>query len=240
MELLFFIIIITFACFLQGIVGFGFALIAAPLVLIFLEKETVVSSMLIVGIIINGFLIKKIQKPVNYKIIAFLFLASLIGMPLGIRILNTIPMNSMKVLVGTLVIIFAIILSFQKIRLPKSDFLTLIAGFISGLLNTSTSMSGPPAVLLLTGENLQKDEFRKTLACFFFLMSVVSLTLFITNKIITFQRVIFGLISIPLVFLGAFLGDKMATKMPQKIFRFLVLGIVFLSGLYTIFSGLKY
>ncbi len=238
MVILFFIIIITFACFLQGIVGFGFALLAAPLLFIFLEKETVVSAMLIIGVIINFFLIKKIKKSVGYKRIPLLFLASLVGMPIGIWILSTITMNSMKVLVGALVIVFASILSFGKIRLPKSNFLALLSGFISGILNTSTSTSGPPAVLLFTGENLPKEEFRKTLAHLFFLMSVASLCLFIVNKIITVKGVILGFISIPFVLLGAFLGDKLTEKVSQKFFRILVLGIIFLSGLYCLFSGL--
>lgn len=237
MELIFFIIIITLACFLQGIVGFGFALLAAPLALIFLEKETVVSIMLIIGVIINSFLIKKIQNPVDYKRISFLFLASLVGMPLGIRILSSISMDSMKILVGTLVIVFASIIFFEKIRLPKTGFLTFLVGFISGILNTSTSTSGPPAVLLLTGENLPKEEFRKTLAYLFFLMSVTSLCLFIANKIITTKGTIFGLISIPFVLLAAFLGDRIAKKVSQKLFRILVLATVFLSGFYCIFSG---
>lgn len=238
MEILFFIITITLACFLQGIVGFGFALIATPLALIFLEKEAVVSSMLIVGLALNGFLAKKIQKPVNFRLVIPLFLTSLVGMPVGVWVLKTISMNLMKVLVGSLVIIFTIILYFAKVKIPESNLFSTITGFFHGLLNTSTGMSGPPVVLLLAGQNLPKNEFRKTLASFFFGTGIISITLFIINQIITLQRASFGLISIPLVFLAGFLGDKMAGKVPQKLFKVLALGTLFLSGLYGIFSGL--
>jgi len=238
MEAFLFIITITLACFLQGVVGFGFALVATPLALIYLEKETVVSSMLVISVVLNGFLTKKIKKPVNFKQVIPLFLASLVGMPVGIWILKAIPINLMKVLVGSLAIISTVILYFGKFRLPQKKFLTAIAGFASGFLQTSTSMSGPPVVLLLAGQKLPKKEFRKTLVSFFFLMGIVSISLFFVSQIITLERVSFGLISIPFVFLAGFLGDKVATRVPQKVFRFLALGVVSLSGLYSIFSGL--
>lgn len=239
MEFLLFIITISLACFLQGVVGFGFALVATPLALIYLEKEAVVSSMLVVSLALNGFLTKKIRQPINSRLITLLFLASLVGMPIGVWVLKTIPMNLMKILVGSLAIIFTIILYFTKPRLPKNDLLSTMAGFFSGLLNTSTSMSGPPVVLLLAGQNLPKNKFRKTLVTFFFLMAIVSITLFITNQIITFKRASFGLVSLPFVFLAGFLGDKIAAKVPKKLFMLLALGTVFLSGFYGIFSGLK-
>jgi len=100
-------------------------------------------------------------------------------------------------------------------------------------------MSGPPTVLYLAGLNFPKNEFRKTLATFFFSMIIVSITLFITNQIITFKRASFGLVSLPFVFLAGFLGDKIAIKVPQKLFKILTLEIVLLSGLYNTISGLR-
>jgi len=49
-----------------------------------------------------------------------------------------------------------------------------VAGFFSGLLNTSTSMSGPPVLILLAGQGLPKDQFRRTLVSFFFVSGLVA------------------------------------------------------------------
>jgi len=238
-ELLLFIITISFACFLQGIIGFGFALVATPLALIYLEKETVVSSMLIVSLALNGFLVKKIRRPIDSRLVIPLFLASLIGMPIGVWVLKTISMDLMKILVGSLAIVFTLILYFTKSRLPKNNLLSITAGFISGLLNTSTSMSGPPVVLFLASQDLSRNKFRKTLAAFSFLMAIVAIALLANSQVLTFGRAGFALTSLPFVLLAGFLGNKVAAKVSKKLFMLLALGVVLLSGFYGIFSGLK-
>lgn len=83
MEAFLFVITIAVACLLQGILGFGSALVATPLALIFLDKETVVSSMVVIGIALNGFLAPRIREPMSFRPVLLLFLASLVGMPIG-------------------------------------------------------------------------------------------------------------------------------------------------------------
>lgn len=238
MTLSFFILITTLACFFQGITGFGFALIATPLTLIFLDKETVVCSMLVISVVLNGLLIRKIKQAVNWRLISLLFVTSLIGLPFGLWTLQHISLDLLKILVGSLSIIFALCFYLRNIRLPKNNWLTAFVGFTSGFLTTSTTMSGPPVVLLLTGQNLTKDQIRKNLVVFFFLMSVCSVILFLINKIVTVPRISFGLISLPFVMLAGLMGNKIVNRIPQKIFRRLILGFIFFSGVYCIFSGL--
>jgi len=238
MEVFLFVITITFTCVLQGIVGFGSALVATPLALIFLDKETVVSSMVIIGIALNGFLVARIREPISYRPALLLFLASLLGMPIGVRVLTAIPMHWMKVLVGSLVVLFTVVLRFGGLRLPQDGVLTMIAGFLSGILSTSTSMSGPPVLILLAGQGLPKDRFRKTLASFFLVLGLVSALFLIADGVMTLGRARYGLVSIPGVFLAAFVGDKIAARVPQRAFRVLALATLFLAGMYSIVSGL--
>jgi uncharacterized membrane protein YfcA len=238
MELFFFVTTIAVACLLQAIVGFGSGLIAIPLSLIYLDKETVVSSMLIVGIALNGLLVGRIRQPISYRLVIILFLPSLAGMPVGVWVLKTMPMNLMKILVGCLVVLFTFMLYFHKITFPKNNLLTPIAGFLSGLLKTSTTMAGPPVLILLAGQKLPKDEFRKTLVSFFLAMGLVSIALFIVNRIMTLQRASFGLVSIPFVVLAGLLGNRIAAKVPQRPFELLALATAFVAGIYNIFSGL--
>lgn len=93
MEALVFATTIIFACLLRGILGFGSALVATPLALIFLAKETVVSSMVVIGIALNGFLVARIREPISFRPVLLLLLASLLGMPIGLWVLTAIPMD---------------------------------------------------------------------------------------------------------------------------------------------------
>jgi uncharacterized membrane protein YfcA len=65
MEIFLFVITITLACLLQAIVGFGSALVATPLAPFYLGNETVVSSMLVVGVAPRGPLADTIQEAVH-------------------------------------------------------------------------------------------------------------------------------------------------------------------------------
>lgn len=238
MEVVIFLLVVALACLVQGVLGFANALVATPLALIFLQKETVVSSMLVVGLAVNAFMAARICEPINYRPVFFLFLASLLGMPFGVWVLTTIPINWMKLLVGTLVVVFTVLLQFGKLKLPHSGVLTTVAGFLSGLLNTSTSMAGPPVLILLAGQNLPKDQFRKTLVSFFFLSGLVASVVLILSGVMTLSRARYGLISIPVVFAAAFIGDKIAARVPQRPFRALALATLFAVGVYSVVSGL--
>ena len=55
MHVALFCAVIAFASLIQGIPGFSKSLLAVPLALIFLPKETVVSSSLMVRVSLNGY-----------------------------------------------------------------------------------------------------------------------------------------------------------------------------------------
>lgn len=238
MEVVLFVITITVACLLQAVIGFGSALLATPLALMYLDKETVVSSMLVVGPVLNGYLAVRIREQIDWKLVGLLLLASVVGAPLGLLVLKTISISLMKVVVGSLVVIFTAALYFGRFTLPNRRPLTVIAGVLSGLLNTSTSMGGPPVLLLLAGRDLPKNEFRRTVACLFFPLGLASVFLFVASRVMTLQRASFGLVSIPFVFLAGFAGDKIAARLRQRPFRLLALGTLFLAGLSSIVAGL--
>lgn len=239
MSVFLFVIIVILASLLQATLGFGSALVAVPLALLFLPKETVVSSMFMMGLSLNGFLSVKIRQPINYRPVVVLFLASLFGLPVGVRILTAIPIDAMKVFVGCLVVLFTVLLQWGKLKLPQSTLLTAVAGFLSGLLNTSTSMSGPPALILLAGQGLPKDQFRRTLASFFFVSGLVAAMTLVVSGVMTPQRVSYGAVAIPFVFLSGYVGDRISSRLPERPFRVLALAVLFLAGVYSIASGLS-
>jgi uncharacterized membrane protein YfcA len=238
MQVALFCALIGFASLIQGILGFGSALVAVPLALIFLPKETVVCSMFMMGLTLNGFLSVRIRERISYRPVLILFLTSLLGMPLGVWILRAVPLETMQVFVGFLVVLFTILLHWGKLRLPQNAILTGVAGFFSGLLNTSTSMSGPPVLILLAGQGLPKDQFRRTLVSFFFVSGLVAALMLVVSGVMTPQRISYGVVAIPFAFLGGYVGDRLSTRLPERPFRALALAVLFVAGAYSVVSGL--
>jgi uncharacterized membrane protein YfcA len=237
MLLMLFVTLIFLASLLQGILGFGSHLLAVPLALLFLPKETVVSSMLMVGLSLNSFLAWRIKAQISYRPVLYLFVASLFGMPVGVWILREVPVDTMKVLVGCLVVLFTILLQGGKLRLPQNAALTGIAGFFSGLLNTSTTMNGPPVLILLAGQRMPKDQFRRTLVSFFLVSGLVAALMLLASRVLTPRTAAYGLAAIPFAFLGGFLGDRVSSRVPERPFRMFALAVLFLSRAYSVVSG---
>lgn len=238
METSAFVVAVALGCLLQAILGFGSALVAVPLALLFLPKETVVCSMFMVGLSLNGFLSVRIKETISYRPVLILFFASLFGLPVGVWILTAIPLDLMQVFVGCLVVLFTVLLQWGKLRLPQNTVLTAIAGFFSGLLNTSTSMSGPPVLILLAGQGMPKDRFRRTLASFFFVSGLMAALTLVITGVMTPQRVSYGVVAIPFVFLAGYVGDRVSARLPERPFRVLALAVLFAAGVYSVVTGL--
>jgi uncharacterized membrane protein YfcA len=238
MLLLIFVILMFVSSLLQAVLGSGSALVAVPVALLFLPTETVVSSMLVTFVVLNAFLSVRIKQPISYRPVLLLFVASLFGMPLGVWILRAFPLPTMQVFVGCLVVLFTVLLHWGKLRLPQSTLLTGVAGFFAGLLDTSTTMAGPPVLILLAGRGLPKDQFRRTLACYFLITDLTSALMLFWSGVMTPRTMGYGVAAIPFVFLAGYVGDRVSARLPEKPFRILVLAILFLAGVYSVVSGL--
>lgn len=238
MTFIYFFILSFFASVYQGIAGFGFVLIAAPLALLFLDKFTVVISLAIIAAILNGFLVKKIHHPIHWKLVIPLLIASLVGMPIGLWLLTTTSIETIKIVAGSLAIIFTFLIVFQKSLFHANRFTTAVAGVLSGILQTSIGMSGPPVVLLLAGSGKEKNDMRKTLVTYFLFLNSLSLPVLYTSGEFTWEHISIGLYALPFVFLGAHVGHKLSHKFSQETYKILALITVTITGLISIYSGL--
>ncbi|MEK7588774.1 MAG: sulfite exporter TauE/SafE family protein [Patescibacteria group bacterium] len=239
MEIYYFTLIILAASILQAITGFGGALIAAPLLLLFIDKTTSVISLAFVSIAINTILLISIRNPIDKKTFYNLFVPSLVGLPIGIYILNNLDIATLRILVGILSIIFAILLFSKKFRVKSSRIKQVCAGLFSGILRTSIGLNSPPVVLLLASENTDKDEMRKTLAFLFLMMSLVSVILFFFTDHFTEETWKYSLLSIPAAIVGGWIGDTISKKVSQKGFIWSVFILITASIVVAIYSGFK-
>ncbi|MFO0703867.1 MAG: sulfite exporter TauE/SafE family protein [Patescibacteria group bacterium] len=238
MSTLLFVLLLSFACFLQGIAGFGFAILATPITFLFLEKQTAVLSIMVVSIVLNLFLFLKIKSRVDYKTVLTIFIASLTGMPIGIYILQQSSVNTLKIFIGVVVLAFTIAKSIKKSDLPKNPLTSIIIGIVSGIMNTSVGMSGPAIVVYLSRKADDVDLIRKNMSTIFLIMPIVSLFFMYQSHILTFDRVSNGLYSAPFVILSGYLGDRFAKKVSRNLFEKLTLAIVVFASIYCIYSGL--
>lgn len=168
---------------LQSAIGFGFALVAAPLLYAAAPSpEQAVGLMTVLGLEVNLLtLLAERRRPAPvWGDVAAVVLWSLPGALAGVAVLRALDDVALQLLV-TAGVLVALVLNLRAGRAtgrtaaaPVAPWARPLAGVASGALNTSTSTGGPPVVLLLMARELRPQVIRDTLTTSFVGFAAVS------------------------------------------------------------------
>jgi uncharacterized membrane protein YfcA len=215
----------------SGLTGFGLALISTPLLLFVYDPRTVVVITAALSIFINFAVVWDSWRDAQRRVVVALLPPAFVGIVMGVEVLRVVNPLYIRLAVGV-VVVFSALLLLRDIRLPgaKTRWGTVVAGWASGALSTSTGLAGPPIVLLLASRGLPKRVFRGSSALYFLVMSVVGIFVLFYRGIFEGDHIPLALALIPAAFLGKALGTAMLTRISERTFRVLTLSIVILTG----------
>jgi len=233
-EYFYFSIIVLAASFLQGLTGFGFAILAAPLCLLFFEQQEVVIVLSAVSLLLNLYLVLKIKASPDFQILRQLLLAGIMGLPVGVAVLLMFNPEFLKISTSLLVLTFALLSLFPKLSFKKNDWITVNVGFLSGLLQSGIGLNGPILALTLNSYDLEPIKIRKTLAILFLALSSFSIPLFILSNIVNQKVISLSLLALPFICLGAWLGNIAFDNSKQHHFKLMTMALSVIAALYSI------
>jgi len=221
-DLLAVIVIICIAAVLQSISGFGFSLLAMPLLSIFVDIQDAVVIATLCGIFTNAVHLRKDFQLVERSIARRISLSALIGMPLGVVVLSVFSATHMRAIIGAVIVVLVFLMMRNFILKTENTNVDIVLGAFSGLLATSVSTNGPPLVFLLQSKQLDPWRLRATLAYVFTISGCASfIVLMIAGKgsIEAFQ---YAMLSLPAMYLGTVVGRKARLRVTQEAFKRLV------------------
>jgi uncharacterized membrane protein YfcA len=215
----------------SGLTGFGLALISTPLLLFVYEPRTVVVITAALSIFINLAVVLDSWRDAQRRVVIALLPPAFVGIVMGVEVLRVVNPLYIRLAVGV-VVVFSALLLLRDIQLPGAEtrWGTVVAGWASGALSTSTGLAGPPIVLLLASRGLPKRVFRGSSALYFLVMSVAGLIILFYRGLFEGSDVPLMLALIPAAFLGKAIGTAMLKRTSEKAFRTITLGIVILTG----------
>jgi len=232
------LVVIFFAGLIQGLTGFGFALVAVPIMTLFLSPKEVVPVVLIHAILIVAVILYEARKWVDLKRIWPLMIAGIVGIPLGTYLLIFLQEGTLKILIGSVIVVFALafLKGFRKqIKAEKLAFAPV--GFISGLLAGSTMMGGPPVILFFTNQGLSKNVFRANIVLYFTAVSLAAIPAYVAGGLITKEVMKYAVLLLPALIAGGLTGIRLARAVQEQLFEKIVLIILIVAGLMSIASG---
>lgn len=231
--------IIMFSSMIQGITSFGFSLLAVPLLSMILPLKVVVPMLVIFSLGMNIVIFTKVKGHINKIHISLLVVFGLVSIPIGINVLQDFNESIIKLIVGIVILISAISMNFGlKVKFKNQNIAYAITGFLSGILNGSSSLSGPPVILLLSNEGASKENFRKTLSTYFLILNFFTIPIFIMEKMVTSEILLTTIKLSPALLIGVFSGVIFGNRLPDAIFRRVTLMLIFIMGILTVFSAL--
>ena len=178
---------IALAAAVQLVSGFGFALVAAPILVAFTDPVTSVSVLAVLGAVVSALALTTSREPLQIlrRESAGLLAWAVPGLVAGALVIDRLPDDAVRAAVGALVLAALVQ---RRRRGPESRSDTsanpgprrgggvglVAAGATAGAMSTSTALNGPPLVLYLTARNASPRGARDTLALLFLVLDVAS------------------------------------------------------------------
>jgi uncharacterized membrane protein YfcA len=224
--------IILLATVFRTLFGFGEALIAVPLLALFMPVKLATPIAVLVSIVIAGFTVMKDWKHIHFASAGRLILSTLVGLPIGLFLLKNLPELIVKLVLA--LIILAI--SLQALLFPKksislrNDRWAWIFGFFAGVFGGSYGMNGPPLALYGALRKWQPENFRATLQGYFLPASFCGMLGYAWSGLWTSSVNYYFCWSLPVVIVGIFIGRRLASRFSAyRFIYFLHFGLLFVA-----------
>ncbi len=230
--------IILFTSIVQSIAGFGFSLLAVPLMVLFVDLRQAVIVATLLGTVSNFGQAWQLRHFQNKPIARRFILASCLGAPFGFALFRYGNQSAMKVLLGVAVLFGVWMLARGRDMQNAHVSLDWIMGVLSGVLLLATSTNGPPIVFTLQARRLEPDAQRATLNLIFLVTAVFSLLVFALSGKINSDELYVALIATPIMLLGVYAGIVLRKHINAVAFGRMVLILLTLGGLSSIASAL--
>ncbi len=206
----------------QAITGFGFALLAVPLLALVTPIDTAVVAAGAASLALTTGIALTERAHVQWTAAAKVAAASAAGLPVGLFILKDLPDRALTMLVGTVVLASTWIVWRRPALSSGWPTLTGV-GVLVGILTTATGTNGPPMVAAFQSLGYSPRAFRATLAAVFTACGLVSVALFVAAGEFSSVAVALALSGLPAAAGGWWIGDRVFRRLPLTRFRALVL-----------------
>ena len=232
-------VIIFVASMIQGVASFGFGLLALPLLGLFLPLQIVVPVILIYSFILNSIILYNVRANISFKRIYIVVLFGMIATPFGAHLLKVLPENTLKVIIG-IIISLSTVVNFcgYKIKVKNEKLSYIPIGLASGLLNGSVSLGGPPLVIFLSNQGVEKQIFRANLTLYFWVLNIFTIPTYFFSGLITQDVINYSGYLFPGLIIGALLGVSLGNKVDDRLFQKFAMCLIMAMGLLSIMSGL--
>ena len=234
------------AALLYAVTGFGFAVVAAPLFLLFTDPAPAIQLVIIISTVLSIVVLRGLLPAIAPWLLLRLVLGSLVGLPLGLVAFRYADSFLVRGAAGAMIFGFAILMAVSRRRSGQpgqgkhwtafavSPGLDLVAGAVSGFAGALVGQPGPPVLIYLLLAGAAARTVRATLLAFFALSYAVTLASHAATIGIPAPTWLAAGILIPFAFLGGLAGRPIGDRLGAEAFAMLATALLAVAGAYTL------
>lgn len=203
------------SAFVQGIGGVGFTLVVAPVAAI-MCPELVPGPLLTLGGFVTLLTAVRERRHIWWSAASSALIGRLAGTIVAVFALHQLAQRPLNVLFSGLILL-AVTLTIAGLRIQATRLNTIVAGIISGIMGTLTSVGAPPLVILL--QQHRAPVLRATMGAILFCGSGFSLLMLGLIGHYRWHAFWLSTTLVPFMLLGFWLSGYVRHKVSQPAMR---------------------
>ncbi|MEP5569291.1 MAG: sulfite exporter TauE/SafE family protein [Halioglobus sp.] len=208
------------ATILRSFTGFGFALVAVPVLALFMPPAEVVVLSSAMAFTLSLLSVPSFSSVVSFQEMKPLLLMSLIGTALAAWTVAWIPLDLFQLCVGVSVLVACVGIVLSRPEKPiRGKSLPWLAGLLSGAMNGAIAIPGPPMIIYAMLTEFDPVRSRAMLMAFFLASSGFALLSYTAAGIVELQSVKYYLFTVPVLFVGDRLGHRLFDRYGRALYR---------------------
>ena len=229
------------AGFVQSTAGFGFALLAVPLMALVVPPQTAVVIVFLHGTVSSLLTAGRHQGHIDRTETWRLSTGAIVAMPLGAVILVTASPGVLRICLGVATCTAAVwmLLPATKRRAVGEvrPVTTYAVGALSGVLNTALATNGPPLVVYLRARGLVPVSFRSTISMVFTISNVVGLGVLVAVGAVHSEALVVAALAALPALAGWAAGNALSSRLSHHHFNVVVDGLLLVAGVLSVLKA---
>jgi uncharacterized membrane protein YfcA len=223
--------IVLLGSIVMGLAGFGMGMVIAPVLLLFMEPQAVVITVVGLSIPTLGLVRLQSREDVEGRTVIPLTVGGLAALPPAVLVLNSTSPGALRITIAVIILCLAVI-SILDIRkpLPRNLAMGSVFGFAGSMLTMSLGVGMPIVALFLTNQGLTARAVRASMAAYYLVVATVTFIVYGIIGLLPAERLLLLAEMVPVVLVGFVVASKLVDHTNDRVLRRIVLVVIVASS----------
>jgi uncharacterized protein len=225
------------ASLVVGITGFGFGLIATPLLATLMPLSEAVVLVTVTSLPLMVQNAATVRTAIPWRDIWPLLITSLPASAIGTVVLAHSNTNLLRIILAVVTLLGCVVVVWvpRRIVIHHAFPWAFLAGLFGGFIGGAVAAGGPPVVLYCLLRGWEKSRVKALLSIYFFATTTWRLAQLLLNHLITWPIGRLGLVLIIPAMAVCYLGTLLFRRMSTSVFRYATIALLVVMSIRLVF-----